>query len=85
MNSEELFRRLPGLKKPCTIGEIGFDHQKKRVDIFMDFPDTWDQEVHCPWDPQIGVRKTYLPKLTRLFIYPLPMFLLSGKEIFVGR
>ena len=38
MNSEELFRRLPGLEEPWIVKEIGFDHQEKRVDIFIDFP-----------------------------------------------
>ena len=38
MNSEELFRRLLGLEEPWIIKEIKFDHQEKRVDIFIDFP-----------------------------------------------
>jgi transposase len=38
VNSDELFRRLPGLEEPWIIKEIKFDHQEKRVDIFIDFP-----------------------------------------------
>ena len=38
MKSEELFRKLLGLEEPWIIKEIKFDHQGKRVDIFMDFP-----------------------------------------------
>ncbi len=37
MNSEELFRKLLGLEEPWSIKEIKFDHQEKRVDIFIDF------------------------------------------------
>ena len=38
MNSEELFRKLLGLEDPWVIKEIKFDHNEKRVDIFIDFP-----------------------------------------------
>ena len=38
MKSEELFRKLLGLEDPWIIKEIRFDHQGKRVDIYMDFP-----------------------------------------------
>ena len=38
MKSEELFRKLLGLEEPWIIKEIKFDHQGKRVDIFLDFP-----------------------------------------------
>ncbi len=38
MKSEELFRKLLGLEDPWIIKEIKFDHQEKKVDIFLDFP-----------------------------------------------
>ena len=38
MNSEELFRILLGLEDPWVIKGIKFDHQERRVDIFIDFP-----------------------------------------------
>jgi hypothetical protein len=38
MNSEEIFRRLLGAEKTWIIGQIRFNHQEKRVDIFIDFP-----------------------------------------------
>ena len=44
-----------------------------------------DQGINSPWDPQIGVRKTYPIKSVDLFICPLSMFSLSNKEIFVGQ
>ena len=37
MNSKELFRRLLGLEDPWTIKEIRFDHQERRINIFIDF------------------------------------------------
>ena len=38
MKSEELFRKLLGLEDPWIIKEIKFDHQEKKVEIFLDFP-----------------------------------------------
>ena len=38
MNSGELFRKLLGLEELWIIKEIKFDHQEKRVGIFIDFP-----------------------------------------------
>jgi transposase len=38
VNSEELSRKLLGLEEPWIIRQIKFDHQEKRVDIFIDFP-----------------------------------------------
>ena len=37
MNSEELFKKLLGLEEPWYIKEIRFDHDDKRVDIWVDF------------------------------------------------
>ena len=48
-------------------------------------PTGGDQEINSPWDPQIGVRKTYPLKSVDLFIYSLSMFLVSNKEFFVGQ
>ena len=46
MKSEELFRKLLGLEDPWVIKVIKFDHQGKRVDIFMDFPS--GSKFPCP-------------------------------------
>jgi transposase len=46
VNSEELFRRLPGLEAPWIIKEIKFDHQEKRVNILIDF--LRGSEFPCP-------------------------------------
>jgi hypothetical protein len=49
VNLEEIFRKLLGLDEPWIIREIRFDHKKKRVDIFIDFPRGLIP-TSCMWD-----------------------------------
>ena len=57
MNSEELFKKLLGLEEPWYIKEIRFDHEDKRVDIWIDFQK--GSRFKCPLcGKQCGVHET---------------------------
>ncbi len=57
MNSEELFKKLPGLDEPWYIKQIRFDHEDKRVNIYVDFPK--GSRFLCPeWGNKYGVHET---------------------------
>jgi transposase len=79
MNSEELFRRLLGPEESWIIREIKFDHQGKRVNIFIDFPK--GSRFPCPvCGMQYGAHDTEDRIWTHLNIFQYPAFVHARKQ-----
>ncbi len=73
MNSEELFKKLLGLEEPWYIKEIRFDHEDKRVDIWVDFQK--GSRFKCPLCGKLyGVHETDERTWRHLNIFQYPTY-----------